>query len=73
MMRRPLLAGGLAQLGGQLLGELIEVELGQQLLDRLRAHTGAEIVLVLSRISRYSASVRICFFISGVSPGSMTI
>ena len=26
-----------------------------------------------SRMSRYSASVRICFFISGVSPGSITI
>ena len=42
-----LLAGGLAQLCGQLLGQLIEIQLCEQLLDGLRTHAGAEIVLVL--------------------------
>ena len=42
-----LLAGSLAQLCGQLLGQLVEVELCEQLLDGLRAHAGTEIVLVL--------------------------
>ena len=42
-----LLAGGLAQLCGQLLGQLLEIQLCEQLLDGLRTHAGAEIVLVL--------------------------
>ena len=47
MMRSALLAGGLAQLCGQLLGQLIEIDLCEQLLDGLRAHAGVEIVLIL--------------------------
>ena len=41
------LSGGFAQFRGQLLGELVEIQLLQQFLDRLRAHAGAEIVLIL--------------------------
>ena len=41
-----LLAGGRFQLTAQLLGERLQVDIRQQLLDRLRAHTGIEIVLI---------------------------
>ena len=42
-----LLAGSLTQLCGQLLGELVEIQLREQLLDGLRAHAGTEVLVVL--------------------------
>ena len=47
-MRGLLLAGcALLELGVQLLGQRLEVDLLQQLLDGLGAHAGVEIVLIL--------------------------
>ena len=40
------LTAGMLQLLFQLLGELFDIDFGEQLLDRLRAHADAEIVLV---------------------------
>ena len=42
-----LLAGGGLQLGVELLAELLQIDLLQQLLHGLGAHTGAEVVLIL--------------------------
>ena len=42
-----LLGGGGLQLVAQLLGELIQVDLLQQLLDGLGTHAGLEVVLIL--------------------------
>jgi len=42
-----LLAGGVLQLGAEGLGELLQIDVLKQLLDRLSAHAGLEVVLVL--------------------------
>ena len=42
-----LLSGGVLQLAAQLLGELLQVDLLEQLFDRLGTHAGVEVVLIL--------------------------
>jgi hypothetical protein len=55
----PALAGGLAHLDVQVLAERVEVDLLDDLLDRLGAHAGVEHRPYCSVSERYSASVRI--------------
>ncbi len=62
-----------ARVVAQFLGQLDQIELLEQLLDRLGAHAGLEGRRHrFSRARRYSSSVRSCRSLSGVSPGSMT-
>ena len=65
-----LLAGSLTQLCGQLLGELVKIQLREQLLDGLRAHAGTEVLVVLfTHVAVLSLSQELLLHQAACRPG----